>query len=148
MAEISLFTFIFITTCIRFCSSQIFTPPPPGEKPVISNGIVYNLRHIPVECQQPKVLEFSDIRYGMVLKPNQKRAIMKIYSPYKIHGNIEIPPSSCLYIEPGVTMYFGPGFGMIVNGTLIARVIFNIHCASITFTITLYIHNVVHNYVL
>lgn len=122
MAALSLFTCIFIATCFRYCTSQIFTPPPPGEKPVISNGVVYNLRHIPVECQEPKVLESNDIRYGMVMKPNEKRAIMKIHGPFKVHGNIEIPPTTCVYIEPGVTMYFGPGFGMIVNGTLIARV--------------------------
>lgn len=117
-----LFTCILAAICFRFGSSQIFTPPPPGEKPVISNGIVYNLRHIPVECQEPRVLEVRQINYGMVLPENKKWAIMKIYSPYKIQGNIEIPPNTCLYIEPGVTMYFGPGFGMIVNGTLIARV--------------------------
>ena len=117
-----LFTCIFIGISIDFSNSQIFTPPPPGEKPVISNGIVYNLRHVPVECREPRVLEAREIRYGMVLPVNSKRAIMKIYSPYKIHGNLEVPPSTCLYIEPGVTLYFGPGYGMIVNGTLIGRV--------------------------
>jgi hypothetical protein len=38
-------TCILIGIGIGICSGQIFTPPPPGEKPVISNGIVYNLRH-------------------------------------------------------------------------------------------------------
>lgn len=97
------------------------TPPPPGKIPVVSDGIVYNLHHIPSSCRQPRVLDPEEIKFGIIVK-GAKKAIMRDQSPYKVYGNIELDPHSCMYIEPGTTLHFGPGYGMIINGTLIARV--------------------------
>lgn len=48
--------------------------------------------------------------------------MMKKDNPHIIKGNIQIAATGCLYIEPGTVLKFAPGQGMIVNGTLIARV--------------------------
>lgn len=66
------------------------------------------------------MLDPDEIKFGMVIK-SSKKAIMKDQSPYKIYGNIELDKKSCLYIEPGTTLHFGAGYGMIINGTLIGR---------------------------
>lgn len=107
---------------ISMCQINRPTPPPPGTHPVVSDGIVYNLWHIPVECQRPEVMHQSEFRYGTTVPTKRKKAIMRDGSPYKIHGNFALSPLSCLYIEPGTVLHFGPGYGMIINGTLIARV--------------------------
>ncbi|XP_033735968.1 LOW QUALITY PROTEIN: protein bark beetle-like [Pecten maximus] len=99
---------------------QRITPPPPGNLPEVSNGIVYNLHHIPAICREPRVLDPDEIKFGIVIK-GSKKALMKDRSPYKVYGNIELDSKSCLYIEPGTTFHFGSGYGMIINGTLIAR---------------------------
>lgn len=96
----------------------IITPPPQvGNKPTVANGIVYYLNHVPDHCKNPYVTKYPS---GGVVQG--KRALMKNDSPHRIYGNIEIPASACLYIEPGTELRFGPGYGIIVNGTLIARV--------------------------
>ncbi|GFO27981.1 class a scavenger receptor srcr domain with c-type lectin domain [Plakobranchus ocellatus] len=93
------------------------TPPPKiNDRPVIANGRVYYLNHIPQHCQPTLIDTFSN---GMLIKDN--RAMMKADNPHIIKGNIEIAPSGCLYIEPGSELRFAPGMGMIINGTLIAR---------------------------
>nr|KAG5700697.1 hypothetical protein BaRGS_029062 [Batillaria attramentaria] len=97
-------------------AGDITRPPQIGDKPIVANGIVYYLRTVPDHCIEPYVATFPSggLVYG-------KRAMMKSDNPHTIYGNIEIPPDACLYIEPGTIMRFGPGFGIIVNGTLIAR---------------------------
>lgn len=95
----------------------ITRPPQIGNKPIVANGIVYYLNHIPVHCQEPYVTTFPS---GGIVRG--KRALLERDSPHVIYGNIEIPSNACLWIEPGSVLRFGPGFGIIVNGTLIARV--------------------------
>ena len=111
-------TFLCVFT---FVNGQLHTPPPPGDWPVVVNGIVYNLNWVPEVCKQPRVIGAEEFKFGFVMK-NQRKAIMLEHSPYKILGNIEVDPYSCIYIEPGTELQFGPGIGMIINGTLIARV--------------------------
>lgn len=94
----------------------ITRPPQIGDKPIVANGIVYYLKTVPDHCIEPHVTTYPS--GGLV---HGRRAMMKSDNPHVIYGNIEIPPDACLYIEPGTVMRFGPGFGMIVNGTLIAR---------------------------
>ena len=94
------------------------TPPPRiNNRPQIANGRVYFLDHIPKHCRPPIIDTFPN---GKLIKDN--RAMMKADGPHIINGNIEIAPSGCLYIEPGSILKFAPGIGMIINGTLIARV--------------------------
>lgn len=96
----------------------LFTRPPQiGDKPIVANGIVYYLGHIPLHCQEPYVTQYPS---GGVVRG--KRALLERDNPHVVYGNIEIPSNSCLWIEPGSVLRFGPGFGIIVNGTLIARV--------------------------
>jgi len=112
---------ILFTLLIPQSLCQRITPPPPGDLPVIANGIVYNLNHVPDVCKDPRILDPEQIKFGIVIK-NQRRAIMRDKSPYKVLGNIEVDPRACLFIDPGTTFHFGPGYGILVNGTLIARV--------------------------
>ncbi|KAK6181325.1 hypothetical protein SNE40_009204 [Patella caerulea] len=106
-----------ILCCVTqtFC---VFVTPPPmdGDKPVFANGIVYYLNHIPDHCKEPRITTYSS---GGIIR--DKRALVLSDSPHVIYGNIEIAPTGCLYIQPGCELRFGPGFGIIVNGTLIAR---------------------------
>lgn len=106
---------------VIFGTGQI-TDPPPGLIPIEANGKLYNLFYVPERCKNPFILGQEDVGGGVVLKNTEKRVLMEKYGPYKIQGNIEIGPKACLVIMPGVVMYFNPGFGIIVNGTLIARV--------------------------
>lgn len=94
----------------------VTAPPQVGDRPIISDGIVWYLRHVPEHCRDPYVIQYPS--GGTV---NGKRALIQRDSPHIINGNIHIPSNSCLYIEPGSLLKFGPGFGIIVNGTLIAR---------------------------
>ena len=64
----------------------------------------------------------KDVAGGLLVQNRERKVLMAKYNPYMIRGNIEIEPQGCLVIMPGVKMYFDPGFGIIVNGTLIARV--------------------------
>lgn len=117
-----LFT-IFITLILIVPSSWIscdaqITPPPKESKPVISDGRIWWLRDIvPDHCKPPIIDRFPG---GKVIKDN--RALLRTHNPHIIRGNIEIAKTGCLYIEPGSVLKFGPGYGIIVNGTLIARV--------------------------
>ena len=95
----------------------ITRPPQVGDKPIVANGIVYYLNHIPVHCQEPYVARYPS---GGII--DGKRALLERDNPHEIYGNIQIPAGACLWIEPGSVLKFGPGFGIIVNGTLIARV--------------------------
>ncbi|KAK3092533.1 hypothetical protein FSP39_004063 [Pinctada imbricata] len=100
----------------------VITPPPPGPKPAVHNGIIYNLHYlgmVPYSCNDPRLMTLTDFRFGATIK--DKRGIMQEGGPYKVEGNLELAPGSCLWIEPGTVFQFGPGFGMIINGTLIAR---------------------------
>ncbi|KAL3873370.1 hypothetical protein ACJMK2_036499 [Sinanodonta woodiana] len=99
---------------------QRITPPPPGQDPVIANGIIYNLWHIPLDCRDPEILAKAEFE-GAGIVISTKKAVIRDGSPYKIKGNIEIDPKGCLYIEPGTVFHFAPGRGIMVNGTLIAR---------------------------
>ncbi|XP_076442507.1 protein bark beetle-like [Babylonia areolata] len=115
---ITMLVFVFIT--LWFPGAQAyrpFTPPPQtGNKPIVSNGIVYYLNHIPAHCREPLVITYPS---GGIVQG--KRALLERDNPHVIYGNIEIPPDACLWIEPGCVLRFGPGYGIIVNGTLIAR---------------------------
>lgn len=109
-------------TSVRISQGQgnlFVTPPPDLGRPVVANGIVYFLHHIdiPDHCLEPRVSKYPA---GAVIR--DRRALMRVDNPHITYGNLEIAPSGCLYIEPGVEMRFGPGFGIIVNGTLISRV--------------------------
>lgn len=115
--------FILVLTCCAYsvCSQRYITPPPPGVNPVEANGKLYNINYVPSVCKDPDLMvkeEFSG--GGIIIK--KKKVLMEKYGPYEVQGNIEIAPSGCLVIMPGTKMYFGPGYGIIVNGTLIARV--------------------------
>ena len=123
MAKPELFTHV----CVLFAcfvglalSQQIITPPPPQRWPVEANGKLYNLFYVPNKCKDPWVMSNEEFGGGLVLR--NKHVIMEKYGPYNVQGNIEIAPEGCLVIMPGVEMYFNPGHGIIVNGTLIARV--------------------------
>lgn len=113
---------IFILLCcVKVVFSQGFiTPPPPGVHPEEANGRLYNLYYVPTVCKDPFILAQSEFGGGGIVIKDQK-VLMEKYGPYHIRGNIEIAPSGCLVIMPGVKMYFGIGFGILVNGTLIAR---------------------------
>ncbi|KAL3873372.1 hypothetical protein ACJMK2_036501 [Sinanodonta woodiana] len=99
---------------------QKITPPPRGQDPVIANGIIYNLWHIPIDCRDPEILAKAEFE-GAGIVISTKKAVIRDGRPYKIKGNIEIDPKGCLYIEPGTVFHFAPGRGIMVNGTLIAR---------------------------
>ncbi|XP_067681580.1 protein bark beetle-like [Haliotis asinina] len=108
-------------TSVRISQGQgslFVTPPPDLGRPVVANGIVYFLHYIdiPDHCLEPRVSKYPA---GAVIR--DRRALMRADNPHITYGNLEIAPSGCLYIEPGVEMRFGPGFGIIVNGTLISR---------------------------
>ena len=116
---------ILLLGCVCVVSGQppIITPPPLGPRPVVANGIIYNLGHLnmaPLSCNDPRVMPYDEFEFGVTIK--EKKGILKEGSPYKVGGNIELAAGSCLWIEPGTEFHFGPGFGMIINGTLIARV--------------------------
>lgn len=116
---ISCFIFVY---CINSVVSQgIITPPPPGVNPVEANGRLYNLFYVPRICKDPWVMVQSEFSGGGIVITGRK-VLMQKYGPYHVQGNIEIAPKGCLVIMPGVEMYFGVGYGIIVNGTLIARV--------------------------
>ena len=109
---------ISLIISIAFSQRGIITPPPRlGSKPVIANNIVYYLDHVPDHCRDPFITQYKS---GGIVRG--RKALLKRDNPHIIYGNIEIPHDSCLYIEPGCVLRFGPGFGIIVNGTLIARV--------------------------
>lgn len=136
-----------LTVGIILCSVSVsvgqdyITPPPVGPKPVVANGIVYNLFHlkmVPEICRRPYVLEKVLFEFGVSIKKGEKKAIMRSGSPYKMKGNIELEPQSCLWIEPGTIFHFSPGYGFIVNGTLIARV--SVYSGNIC-TSTIYVSN-------
>ena len=116
-----LFLFCVFVLTVRTSLGQlnsIVTPPPrDGNRPVISDGIVWYLDHIAQHCRKPLVATYPG---GGIIK--DRRALMTINNPHIINGNVEIAPSGCLYIEPGCELRFGPGFGILVNGTLISRV--------------------------
>ncbi|GFR58265.1 scavenger receptor cysteine-rich domain protein [Elysia marginata] len=110
-------TCLFVLGPISVDGFQPITPPPRRNGgPIVANGRVYYLDHIPKHCQPPIIDTFSN---GKLVKDN--RAMMKADNPHIINGNIEIAPKGCLYIEPGSALRFAPGVGMIINGTLIAR---------------------------
>ena len=109
--------------CVLCCvSAQIrITPPPPGRDPVEANGRLYNLNYVPSQCKDPKIIALPTFGgLGQTIK--EPRVFMPKYGPFLITGNIEVAPSGCLVIMPGTEMFFNPGLGIIVNGTLIARV--------------------------
>lgn len=127
---------IFILTWIGdMVLCQITPPPQLHDGPVIANNRVYYLKTFPARCGPPLIDTFPG---GFVVKDS--RALMRNNSPHIIRGNIEIAPTGCLYIEPGSVLKFAPGQGMIVNGTLIARVRFLvIFVLPVTITISLYL---------
>ena len=102
------------------CEAQLITPPPPGRDPVEANGRLYNLFYVPQRCTDPYILAREELRGSIIIK--DRKVLMETYGPYHVQGNIEVAPSGCLVIMPGVKMYFDPGYGIIVNGTLVARV--------------------------
>lgn len=112
----------FVCNWLIFCVSvpvfgQITPPPKINDSPVIANNRIYYLKTFPEKCGPPLIDTFPG---GVVIKDS--RAMMKKDNPHIIKGNIQIAPSGCLYIEPGAVLKFAPGQGIIVNGTLIARV--------------------------
>jgi len=113
---------VIVTVCYFTPGEAQITDPPPGRIPVEANGKLYNVVYLPLHCKDPYIVSAQEIRGGLLLHDRTRKVLMKKYGPYHIQGNIEIDPSSCLVIMPGVKMYFDPGFGIIVNGTLIARV--------------------------
>ena len=108
---------IWINICLHEAEAQTTKPPRIGNRPVEGNGMYYYLDHIPERCQQPLI---TTLPGGGIIRG--KYAFLKKDSPHIINGNIQIAPSGCLYIEPGTVLKFAPGVGMIINGTLIARV--------------------------
>ncbi|KAH3754675.1 hypothetical protein DPMN_189356 [Dreissena polymorpha] len=109
---------------VTYSPDQVFgqiTPPPEGLVPVEANGLLYNLYYVPTHCKDPFVNVPKDVAGGLLVQNRERKVLMAKYNPYMIRGNIEIEPQGCLVIMPGVKMYFDPGFGIIVNGTLIAR---------------------------
>lgn len=104
---------------IGYVRGQWVTPPPPGRIPVEANGRLYNIEYIPGVCKDPYVASKAGFEGGAIIK--NKQVLMQKYGPFHIKGNIEIAPTGCLVIMPGTELYFNPGYGMIVNGTLIAR---------------------------
>ena len=115
-------TLCFIVLCGvgTWAQGNRFFTKPPNEgypRPTIINGIIHNLYHIPEECQLPRVYNYPT--GGIIV---DKRALIKAENPHKIDGNIQIAPGACLYIEPGTVLQFSPGYGIRVNGTLIAWV--------------------------
>lgn len=117
------FSIIVVLCFVEMVSGQIetYTPPPrtSDNKPIESNGIIYYLDYIPKRCQNPYVRTFP---FGGIV--DRPVALVKRQSPHRIGKSIEISPKGCLFIEPGCKLEFAPGEGIIVNGTLIARVIF------------------------
>ena len=117
--------FISYLCLVRIVYSQIetFTPPPrtSDNKPIEANGIIYYLDYIPSRCHNPYVRTFPF--GGLVDRP---MALMRRNSPHRIRKSIEISPKGCLFIEPGCRLEFASGEGIIVNGTLIARVNFKV----------------------
>ena len=112
---------VIITANINDVSGQRgITPPPPGRLPVEANGRLYNIEYVPSVCKDPFITAKAEFQGGTTIR--NKQVLMKKYGPFHIGGNIEIAPSGCLVIMPGTELYFEPGMGMIVNGTLIARV--------------------------
>ncbi|XP_052783699.1 protein bark beetle-like isoform X2 [Mya arenaria] len=97
------------------------TPPPPSKIPFEANGRLYNIFYVPEHCKDPFVMVQEDVKGGVVIRNKERKVLMKKYGPYHIQGNLELEPQACMVIMPGVKMYFDPGFGIIVNGTLIAR---------------------------
>lgn len=94
------------------------TPPPNiDNRPVISDDRIWFLNHIPEKCRPPLITKLTG---GGIIR--NSLALIKRDNPHEIKGNIQIAPSGCLYIEPGAVLKFAPGVGMIINGTLIARV--------------------------
>lgn len=106
---------------VGFSSGQI-TNPPPGLIPIEAHGKLFNLFYVPSICKDPYILGQEDVGGGVVIRDREKKVLMEKYGPYMVQGNIEIEPKGCLVIMPGTVMYFNPGFGIMVNGTLIARV--------------------------
>lgn len=120
----SFLVIILIYFVSEVISQKFVTPPVPGIEPIEANGRLYNLHYVPSKCKDPYLLAQSEIGGGGVVIKNQK-VLMEKYGPFHIQGNIEIAPSGCLVIMPGTKLYFGPGYGILVNGTLIARVSIN-----------------------
>ena len=119
----TLLLFVAISVTVHFANAQQrITPPPPGKIPVEANGKLYNIEYVPGVCKDPYITVKEELEGGMIIK--NKQVLMKKYGPFYMKGNIEIAPTGCLVIMPGTEIYFDPGSGMIVNGTLIARVSF------------------------
>ena len=124
MASISgrqfLRTLCLLVTVTINVDGQRITPPPPGRIPVEANERLYNVEYLPSVCKDPFITVKAEFDGGTTIK--NKQVLMQKYGPFHIRGNIEIAPTGCLVIMPGTELYFEPGVGMIVNGTLIARV--------------------------
>ena len=113
---------IHVLLCYVVIVPGQITDPPPGERPIEAHGKLFNINYVPERCKNPSILGQEDVGGGLVIKDRDRKVLMEKYGPYKIQGNIEIEPKACMVIMPGVVMYFDPGFGIMVNGTLIARV--------------------------
>lgn len=118
----TLFLAVIFCANIDFAQGQLgkVTDPPPGRHPVEANGRLYNIPYVPGVCKDPYIVAKESFEGGTTIKNRQ--VLMQKYGPFHIKGNIEIAPIGCLVIMPGTELYFDPGYGMIVNGTLIARV--------------------------
>ena len=54
-------------------------------------------------------------------KVNTKRILTLADSPYYIENDVLVEPEGELFIQPGVTLKFGPGAGLTVRGVLTAE---------------------------
>lgn len=118
---VTLFLVVIFCANVDFAEGQLgkVTDPPPGRHPVEANGKLYNIPYVPGVCKDPYIVAKESFEGGTTIKNRQ--VLMQKYGPFHIKGNIEIAPTGCLVIMPGTELYFDPGYGMIVNGTLIAR---------------------------
>ena len=118
------FLLIFVFFLREVYSQQLITPPPYSDTPTEANGRLYNVHYLPDNCLDPWIMVQEEFGGGGIILKSQRRVLLQKYGPYNVQGNIEVDPKSCLVIMPGTEMYFNPGYGIIVNGTLIARVSF------------------------